>query len=436
MTNSEKNFVIGWRSENTGNSGIGKIRYSYDDCQSLCREANADDQEITHFVVNVKDTMPAAESLKLSFSVSGESLNKIVKDLVLEDNIRNAIRLLLSAFPSFKCQDLEGVISGKKAIRGDSDTSMWLEDHVNTELEAYFKRYEHFVEFEGKFWVPYAMVTSWGQQDIGAGDLYGHPRYNSLSTTSYIDKYFKILKSRNVMYMNNRQKDIQQELKVEGGTLITLWEETKEPPYWLNIGNDWQAAIDSYVKNGYQLEERGHIYLSREHDCPIDSLKDAVAKVKPKRSAVKRMKSSDFIHDLINSAGIDKDAAKGVANLLTDNDWLKEREKPEALSNEEIKEAKYGYVLPNGKFYKCEYHGHDQLASDIYELVLNKECNDPTQQADKDGWARIQKSAIDGSYYIFHNPDMKPTNKQKDTVMFWMSMNNIKYCTGCDKFID
>ncbi len=75
------------------------------------------------------------------------------------------------------------------------------------------------------------------------------------------------------------------------------------------------------------------------------------------------------------------------------------------LSVEKKIESKYGFISPNGKYYRCEFEGHHDLAYDIctyrYDIDINK---DPERYLEEHNWCKIFRPfEYDQRYAVYVN---------------------------------
>jgi hypothetical protein len=89
---------------------------------------------------------------------------------------------------------------------------------------------------------------------------------------------------------------------------------------------------------------------------------------------------------------------------------------------EENLESRNGFILRDGKFYACEYAGHDELADRLLEHLGIEYGMDAGQEAENQGWAKIQTWQNGGMVLL----TKRPTKRQRDTIMSWCANHNVK----------
>ena len=113
------------------------------------------------------------------------------------------------------------------------------------------------------------------------------------------------------------------------------------------------------------------------------------------------------------------------------------------LKIKEYKEVDNAWISPDGDLYKCGYMGHNEWALDYFEWKnkgdftkameeIEKIHNNyisayPYTALEKLGWIRILTWT--SNKYRLYGESKKPNKEQRDTLMFWCSMNNINFET-------
>lgn len=89
--------------------------------------------------------------------------------------------------------------------------------------------------------------------------------------------------------------------------------------------------------------------------------------------------------------------------------------KSEAERRENL-DSKYGFISPNGKYYRCEFEGHHNLAYDIctyrYDIDVNK---DPERYLEEHGWCKIFRPFEHNQRYAVYVND-KLTKEQYEAL--------------------
>ena len=89
--------------------------------------------------------------------------------------------------------------------------------------------------------------------------------------------------------------------------------------------------------------------------------------------------------------------------------------KSEAERREKL-DSKYGFISPNGKYYRCEFEGHHNLAYDIctyrYDIDVNE---DPERYLEEHGWCKIFRPFEHDQRYAVYVSD-KITKEQYEAL--------------------
>lgn len=377
----------------------------------------------------------------LSFEITGEFVTQHARDLVQENKVREAERFLLTSIVGLSHGQMISILRGEKKMIGSSrGGTLDLDDDDPTVMtEILSELYAGVVHDTNHYWKPYAQVTGWGARDVGAGEKFGHPIYsygrvvphNGMRAGAAMREFSE---SRNVAYMNNKQQDLQHSLMVDGLYSVILWERVDVPPFWIEITQaaDWQGGLDKFLACGKKLNIRDHTstfgddYVffpskNKRQTDPLTELRNKITDLDDEDfdEDDEDFGTSDIMSGLLKDAGVPAHAAKGMMQFLSGNE---DDSVPIAVSNAAINEAYHGYILKDGRFFACEYHNHASLATRLFKHLFNKEeIEDVEKEADKAGWIRIQKSALDGRHSATISGKITP--KQQSTFSFWAAMH-------------
>ena len=99
--------------------------------------------------------------------------------------------------------------------------------------------------------------------------------------------------------------------------------------------------------------------------------------------------------------------------------------KSEAERREKL-DSKYGFISPNGKYFRCEFEGHHDLAYDIctyrYDIDINE---DPERYLEEHGWCKIYNPFLHNQRYAVYVND-KLTKDQYETLQK-LGLENAKH---------
>ena len=216
--------------------------------------------------------------------------------------------------------------------------------------------------------------------------------------------------------MNDPTNDRVEFVNIHGRneTLAVLFEKVRCPPFWINtissVSDCWKLSILEYEKAGIKLQERGNI-------CKF--AKTSKYETEEKNETSREYFENELIEKVADNCEPDRAAIKGtIEHVFGDED----ESVPVAC---DPKEHDYGWILRDGKFYGCEYHGHAILAKRLLKQESDKEHENPEDEAEKRGWIKITKSAIDGKYMMFSRK--APNKNQEKTLIDWSIPRGVDY---------
>lgn len=77
-------------------------------------------------------------------------------------------------------------------------------------------------------------------------------------------------------------------------------------------------------------------------------------------------------------------------------------------------ETKWGWLAPDGRFFKCDYGGHSHLASKIVGEI--QKVANPERHLEEIGWAKVLSGVAGRRYAIGMGDDKKLTDAQLKTL--------------------
>lgn len=194
---------------------------------------------------------------RLRFWTRGEDLTRMARDLVLERRPDDALRFLVDGLEGMSWDMAVGVVTGTHKLIGRSpctDADVAAGYHISITQDAGSSAYRAQVESMyrglwkrgGDYYEPYAVVTSFGREDMGNGVQAG---------------------ARALHYADDPEEDIVKLIELPGYAtkcVNVLWRKVKErPPVWT-----WWTAWHVYAEDAMEdwltrpegpwgLEERG-----------------------------------------------------------------------------------------------------------------------------------------------------------------------------------
>lgn len=215
----------------------------------------------------------ATASRSLCFTIAGDFMADFARTRVLERRWDAAVKLL---------QDLQGItmdqivsiLKGEQNLNGDSNVGIGMEPWGDCEDKArYLEDLKYmftgcYVDSEGRFLRPYAIVTSWGPED------YDHGARVTKGSDSSLDRRGNERAGCSLFYASDPTRDVLRHVRYDfhpigtgkhkDGTSDVLFEEVRGFPTILMDAhrlNDAQSALDAYVAAGHTLREVGYIQL-------------------------------------------------------------------------------------------------------------------------------------------------------------------------------
>lgn len=77
--------------------------------------------------------------------------------------------------------------------------------------------------------------------------------------------------------------------------------------------------------------------------------------------------------------------------------------------------SKYGFISPDGRFFHCDFQGHNNLAYSICFGMVD--TNNPERYLEDNGWIKIYNSVRGGHYAIYLKEGFKITDEQLETLI-------------------
>lgn len=382
----------------------------------------------------------------LTFKISGRSVVDIAREKVMEGRWRSGLKLL-ECVNECTHEMAVLVLNGEKVFSGINSVRYINETRKRkAEYQKRFNfKFEHIVHDKksNRYFVPYAVVTSWCQED------YDHRHTHDNRYVRSDDKTM-----RSIFYMDDRVNDTARVLdcqfgdEVKGGCV--LWREIVDPPMWIDFFDGsytegWQTALYTYQLNGNYLEERGgsqlrHVRNKAEsynkqiidnavedlvEDHESDDYSKTVDLIGPedKKSRLASLAHSGLVPGLAEMMGIPDLAVAQQATL----DYITGKQDTSSLPiPEDSYYSKHGYITTDGNFYPCNFHAHAALAKRIFEHLLNDKTEyiDYEKAADAAGFIRLSRSMFDNtpSAFVYRTP----TDAQEVAFRGWCRAQNVE----------
>lgn len=212
------------------------------------------------------------------FRVEGEALTDIARQRVIEDRFDHGYRILFEGLHGISSDQVLSILRGDSKLVGVNDVDMVPDDDQEWKAQLRYRFAGVWVTSQGRFMRPYAIVTSWGPDDMRhASDI--TPDSDSVKrTVNSFSRNDDEMAGRDLFYADDPRRDARKDLRVASGTsdqvardrqgcVSILFREVRGFPMTLMTAhNDAQKALDVYLAAGLHLEERGYIQtFPREH---------------------------------------------------------------------------------------------------------------------------------------------------------------------------
>lgn len=389
----------------------------------------------------------------VGFTITGEFVTEHARDLLIEGDWEGAYRFLTNYIDGIDHEIAVSLLKGEKRLTGKAGgevNTLDLEDETPERRAEIEERCNYLwagtVRVRPDYLKPYAVVTNFGPQDVGAAGTHGNDKYDLPpedvgcipGNSAKISKWNA---SRCCEYMNDQRNDHVYLVKCpDGDTRFVLFEKVNATPIWwepISCGGDWQTeAVSQWVETHGAFPERGH-QQTFENRSTFDDFRDAIDELDPDdvNDEVSRRLDTimsggdrgDFLKEQMKSqieklgVGMDSDAIAGTVDYIFqtgDGDVPPEAVEPDA-------DTKYGWITRDGKFYACAYHHHAELAGRIFKFVerMEEPPADPEKAGDDAGWLKLTKSAFGGKFSAYHTKPL--TERQKRTLEDWAAWHSV-----------
>jgi len=204
----------------------------------------------------------------LCFQIHGEHLTNLSRNLVLEGRFDKGYEMLYEGLDGISSDQVFGILKGEYKLEGINDVLMTEDDGSFTKewKEIYGGVWK---TFEGRYLQPYAVVTSWGPDDVGSMS-----DYTKDSDRSYRQYYGpgsdcpQEVQGRSLFYADDPKLDVVKQLTLSGYESIPRNKKTKcvsvlfkeihnFPNMIMKASDTAQAALDEWIQF-HHLYERGY----------------------------------------------------------------------------------------------------------------------------------------------------------------------------------
>lgn len=367
--------------------------------------------------------------MKMGFSITGEFLTEHSRNLVLEDNHVSAIRTL-ECLQGFSMDYIYKILRGDARLEGVNSVQLFEDNDKEYKKKLNYK-YSGLVRKGSNFYRPYAVVASYGEVDMMFACGAEEDKENGV-TCKGPTAFTKYHHERAKFYASDKINDIVQPVdvgKLKGdmaSRCMCLFRKVDSVPDFIainfNNNENYQKAFDETIEFGNGVEIRGYVeggFASEKakQDERLKEMKNRILKDKISSSRKKhKEEQAEFKRLGLDEYGCDE------YGLRPDEDHAKDRLDPK------FKKHKYGWVMPNGDVYSCDYEEHRYVADIICKCVLGiKNASNPERTLEMDKCLKLG-SAVRGGY-VGGEFDLrgKYSQAQYDVVWDWCKKNKVDF---------
>ncbi len=386
-------------------------------------------------------------SQSLCFRVCSKYLTEQARDLLIEQGYPAGRRFLTTAFSDMPIELIEQLLKGEKSLHGINEAFVEDQDPNDphwVEHQQRFKRmYLGVVWWKGDWWEPYATVGAVGGDDLPTkytrkNEFLQSAPVHGMVTQSRLWHAYRRLHYANdpttdvVVYFNNEAYLFQ---RIRG---------LKQPPPWMYDALTKQPLKDELHLHGVMKDEHSSIFF------------DSATNRKFQAAIVEIRRSDRFLEPRGYEGGYDSpfrravDAAEDVtAAAAKDETVIEESEQrapgyykdaftamltetvgtmlgdPEKVAGTiahytgkdvvakpgEVSDSRYGVITPDGVYWPCLYHAHDELIRKIFEVPAYHKPGaklGETEYAEKTGWIKVHGN-IEHQMISFHGKTSRKT---------------------------
>jgi len=206
----------------------------------------------------------------MCFQVEGEALTEIARMRVIEDRFDHGYRILHEGLVGISADQVLSILRGDSKLVGVNDVDMVPDDDPEWKARLLYRFAGVWVTSAGRYLRPYAVVTSWGPDDMRLASEITPDSDSVRRTVNCFSRNGEEMAGRDLFYADDPKRDARKDLRVprgmiefaardRAGCLSILFREVRGfPTTLMPAHNDAQKALDAYLEAGLRLEERGY----------------------------------------------------------------------------------------------------------------------------------------------------------------------------------
>lgn len=210
----------------------------------------------------------AATITRAHFTITGDFITEKARDFVLEKRFDRAVKFLQDICPGMSLDQAFQILKGDKKLVGENDVDFVDDDDQDWkgELAAMFSGM--WITPQGRFMQPYAVVGSWGPEDMRHADRLT-PESDSVFIKHRLKPGGSEYMGRNLFYARDDRYDVAKMVALpaevsrgipdhEGKFAVLFSEERNVPALLITVHKTAQDAVDAFLKDGQHLTHVGY----------------------------------------------------------------------------------------------------------------------------------------------------------------------------------
>lgn len=194
------------------------------------------------------------------FIITGESVTRAARDLMLSDDPGKAWRLIADHLIGEGVEQVtRRLLAGEINLVGDSSSGIGIEDADPNDVSDYIESVRYIyagrVRLQGQWYRPYGVVVALGPDDARHAGSDAGSAPSALNSRAY-----HAWSRRRAEFYASDDCRVECIDKVDGGDLdgrYVVFEPCSEPPQWLRPSKNEQEAVSEYIAVGRSLEILG-----------------------------------------------------------------------------------------------------------------------------------------------------------------------------------
>ncbi|MBY0361835.1 MAG: hypothetical protein K2X45_07995 [Phreatobacter sp.] len=210
----------------------------------------------------------AATITRAFFSITGDFITEKARDFVLEKRFDQAVKFLQDTCPGMSLDQAFEILKGNKKLVGENQVDFVDDDDQDWKSELADMFSGMWITPQGRFMRPYAVVTSWGPEDMRHADRLTSES-DSLFVRNRLSPGGQEYMGRNLFYARDERNDVAKLVRLpadvaagipdhEGQYAVLFAEERNVPALLITVHKTAQEAADAFLKDDRTLSRVGY----------------------------------------------------------------------------------------------------------------------------------------------------------------------------------